>query len=71
MRPHSPCMPAMRITVCVKSCNFLAMQGIFPHVPPVEPMGNWDTSFGISWWKDKKYFVRGDVAAWEWEGQAP
>ncbi len=32
-------------------------QGPFPHVPPAEPMGNWDTSFGIPWWKDKKYQI--------------
>lgn len=33
------------------------LQGRFPHVPPPEPVGNWDTSFGIPWWKDKKYQV--------------
>jgi len=31
--------------------------GTFPHVPPVEPMGDWDTSYGIPWWKDKQYQV--------------
>eukprot|EP00197_Chlamydomonas_leiostraca_P010318 CAMPEP_0202859012 /NCGR_PEP_ID=MMETSP1391-20130828/1316_1 /ASSEMBLY_ACC=CAM_ASM_000867 /TAXON_ID=1034604 /ORGANISM="Chlamydomonas leiostraca, Strain SAG 11-49" /LENGTH=155 /DNA_ID=CAMNT_0049538009 /DNA_START=289 /DNA_END=756 /DNA_ORIENTATION=- len=32
-------------------------QGRVPHVPPIEPMSNWDTSFGIPWWKDKKYQI--------------
>lgn len=33
------------------------LQGRFVHIPPVDPMANWDTSFGIPWWKDKKYYV--------------
>lgn len=36
--------------------------GRFPHIPPVEPLGNWDNSFGIPWWKDKKYFI-GNLSA--------
>lgn len=32
-------------------------QGLFPHIPPIYPMGNWDTSFGIPWWRDKQYQV--------------
>lgn len=31
--------------------------GRFPHIPPIEPVGNWDTSYGIPWWKDKKYLI--------------
>mmetsp|Transcript_21753 Transcript_21753/g.73922 ORF Transcript_21753/g.73922 Transcript_21753/m.73922 type:complete len:234 (+) Transcript_21753:162-863(+) len=32
--------------------------GRFVHVPPAEPVGDWDTSFGTPWWKDdEKYKV--------------
>ncbi|KAJ9510309.1 hypothetical protein QJQ45_015789 [Haematococcus lacustris] len=39
-----------------------AWQGRFPHVPPIEPVNNWDTSFGIPWWRDKKYQASGMAA---------
>ena len=39
-------------------CVGIFAQGLFPHIPPIEPMGNWDTSFGIPWWRDKQYQVR-------------
>ncbi|KAF5826644.1 hypothetical protein DUNSADRAFT_2455 [Dunaliella salina] len=35
--------------------RFYTPQGMFPHIPPIEPVGNWDTSFGIPWWRDKQY----------------
>ncbi len=22
------------------------------HIPPPEPMGNWDTAFGLPWWRN-------------------
>ncbi|KAL6757449.1 hypothetical protein V8C86DRAFT_1828730 [Haematococcus lacustris] len=37
--------------------RFYTPMGRFPHVPPIEPVNNWDTSFGIPWWRDKKYQV--------------
>lgn len=37
--------------------RFYTPMGRFPHIPPAEPMGNWDTSFGIAWWRDKNYFI--------------
>lgn len=37
--------------------RYYTPMGLFPHIPPSEPMANWDTSFGIPWWKDKKFFI--------------
>jgi len=31
--------------------------GRFLHVPPSEPVGDWDTSFEMPWWKDEAYKV--------------
>ncbi|MEW5304731.1 MAG: hypothetical protein WDW38_009712 [Sanguina aurantia] len=31
--------------------------GRFLHTAPVEPVCNWDTSFGKPWWKDTKYLI--------------
>uniref|UniRef100_A0A7S0YLX7 Cytochrome b5 domain-containing protein 1 n=1 Tax=Polytomella parva TaxID=51329 RepID=A0A7S0YLX7_9CHLO len=31
--------------------------GRFVHIPPLEPMGNWDTSFGLPWWRDNSFFL--------------
>jgi len=42
--------------------RFYTPMGRFPHIPPVEPMGNWDNSFGIPWWKDRKHFI-GNLSA--------
>mmetsp|Transcript_39741 Transcript_39741/g.118271 ORF Transcript_39741/g.118271 Transcript_39741/m.118271 type:complete len:226 (+) Transcript_39741:152-829(+) len=37
--------------------RYYTPMGRFVHVPPAEPMANWDTSFGVPWWKDKAYFI--------------
>ncbi|PNH09415.1 Cytochrome b5 domain-containing protein 1 [Tetrabaena socialis] len=37
--------------------------GRFVHVPPPEPMCNWDTSFGLPWWRDVKKYQMGLLSA--------
>lgn len=37
--------------------KYYTPMGLFPHIPPVEPLGNWDTSIGIPWWKDATYRI--------------
>ncbi|EFJ51680.1 hypothetical protein VOLCADRAFT_79473 [Volvox carteri f. nagariensis] len=37
--------------------------GRFIHVPPPEPMSNWDTSFGQPWWRNSKKYQIGFLSA--------
>jgi hypothetical protein len=40
----------------------LVVQGRFPHIPPLEPVNTWDTSFGLPWWKDRRYQAREGIS---------
>ncbi|KAG2493285.1 hypothetical protein HYH03_008421 [Edaphochlamys debaryana] len=43
--------------------RFYTPMGRFIHVPPPEPMCNWDTAFGLPWWKDLKKYQIGWLSA--------
>ncbi|PNW78294.1 hypothetical protein CHLRE_09g403200v5 [Chlamydomonas reinhardtii] len=43
--------------------RFYTPMGRFIHVPPPEPMCNWDTSFGLPWWRDAKKYQIGLLSA--------
>lgn len=42
--------------------RYYTPMGRFVHVPPPEPMADWDTSFGNAWWKDDDKFRIGSLS---------
>jgi predicted heme/steroid binding protein len=42
--------------------RYYTPMGRFVHVPPIEPVGNWDTGFGLPWWKDDRKFRIGHLS---------
>ncbi|GIL88451.1 hypothetical protein Vretimale_15393 [Volvox reticuliferus] len=43
--------------------RYYTPMGRFIHVPPPEPMSNWDTAFGQPWWKNAKRYQIGYLSA--------
>jgi hypothetical protein len=41
----------------VRLMKWLALQGRFIHVPPLEPSSMWRTDFAMPWWRDAQYEV--------------
>lgn len=43
---------------CSRATCGEVLQGRFIHVPPREPTTDWNSDFGIPWWRDPKHVVR-------------